>query len=183
MNQRTVRKLLSVTALGLCGVLLFSWPVSADTSSPPLPSAPDACETVEACFQAAALPKERLGKSLNKEQVLSLKLERLQRLREQFPATVWAARAGLLSGVLLLERDPAVALQFLRAAQNDVPLLDDYVRLWIGEALLKLGEGKQAAEMFETISQTAPNSPLVVKAAYRAGEAWYQTLSCREATA
>jgi soluble lytic murein transglycosylase len=183
MNQRTVRKLLSVTALGLCWVLLFPWPVSADTSSPPLLSAPDACETVETCFQAAALPKERLGKSLNKEQVLSLKLERLQRLREQFPATVWAARAGLLSGVLLLERDPAEALQFLRAAQNDVPLLDDYVRLWIGEALLKLGEGKQAAEMFEAIPQVAPNSPLVVKAAYRAGEAWYQTLSCREATA
>ena len=183
MNQRTVRKLLSVTALGLCWVLLFPWPVSADTSSSPLPSAPDACETVETCFQAAALPKERLGKSLNKEQVLLLKLERLQRLREQFPAAVWAARAGLLSGVLLLERDPAEALQFLRAAQSDVPLLDDYVRLWIGEALLKLGEGKQAAEMFETIPQVAPNSPLVVKAAYRAGEAWYQTLSCREATA
>ena len=183
MNQRTVRKLLSVTALGLCWAVLFSWPVSADSSSLPLPSVPDTCETVEACFQAAALPKERLGKSLNKEQVLSLKLERLQRLREQFPATVWAARAGLLSGVLLLERDPAAALQFLRAAQNDSPLLDDYVRLWMGEALLKLGEGKQAAEMFETISQTAPNSPLVFKAAYRAGEAWYQTLSCREATA
>ena len=183
MNQRTVRKLLSVTALGLCWAVLFSWPVSADSSSLPLPSAPDTCETVEACFQAAALPKERLGKSLNKEQVLSLKLERLQRLREQFPATVWAARAGLLSGVLLLERDPAAALQFLRAAQNDSPLLDDYVRLWMGEALLKLGEGKQAAEMFETISQIAPNSPLVFKAAYRAGEAWYQTLSCREATA
>ncbi len=183
MNQRTVRKLLSVTALGLCWALLSSGPVSADTSSPPLPSVPDTCETVETCFQAAALPKERLGKSLNKEQVLSLKLERLQRLREQFPATVWAARAGLLSGVLLLERDPAEALQFLRAAQNDVPLLDDYVRLWIGEALLKLGEGKQAAEMFEAIPQVTPNSPLVVKAAYRAGEAWYQTLSCREATA
>lgn len=183
MNQRTVRKLLSVTALGLCWVVLLSWPVFADSSSPPLPSVPDVCETAEACFQAAALPKERLGKSLNKEQVLSLKLERLQRLREQFPATVWAARAGLLSGVLLLERDPAAALQFLRAAQNDSPLLDDYVRLWMGEALLKLGEGKQAAEMFETIPQTAPNSPLVVKAAYRAGEAWYQTLSCREATA
>jgi soluble lytic murein transglycosylase len=89
----------------------------------------------------------------------------------------------LLSGVLLLERDPAVALQFLRAAQQDVPLLDDYVRLWIGEALLKLGEGKQAAEMFETIPLTAPDSPLLVKAAYRAGEAWYQALSCREATA
>ena len=183
MNQRMVRKLRSVTALGFCWALLFSWPVSADTSSPSLPSPPDTCETVEACFQAAALPKERLGKSLNKEQVLSLKLERLQRLREQFPATVWAARAGLLSGVLLLERDPAEALQFLRAAQNDVPLLDDYVRLWIGEALLKLGESKQAAEMFETIPQAVPNSPLVVKAAYRAGEAWYQTLSCREVIA
>ena len=182
-NQRTVRKLLSIMALGLCWAGLFSRPVSADTFPSLMPSVPDVCETVDACFQAAALPQERLGTLLNKEQVLSLKLERLERLREQFPATVWAARAGLLSGVLLLERDPAVALQFFRSAQNDVPLLDDYVRLWSGEALLKLGEGKQAAEMFETISQTAPHSLLVVKAAYRAGEAWYQTMSCREATA
>ena len=57
----------------------------------------DACESAEDCFQASALPKERLGKTLNKEQVLLLKLSRLQRLMERFPATLWAKRAGLRS--------------------------------------------------------------------------------------
>ncbi|MEK7235254.1 MAG: transglycosylase SLT domain-containing protein [Nitrospirota bacterium] len=183
MNQRTVRNLFFVTAIGLSGSVLLSEQASAEPSSPSLPSGIDACETVEDCFQAAALPKERLGKALNKEQVLSLKLERLQRLMERFPATFWAKRAGVLSGVLLLERNPAVAMQFLRAAQRDVPILDDYVRLWIGEALLNLGDAKQAAEMFESIPLAVPDSPLLVKAAYRAGEAWYQASSCREATA
>jgi predicted GNAT superfamily acetyltransferase len=55
---------------------------------------------VEECFQAAAMPKERLGKALNKEKVLLLKLDRLQRVMERFPSTLWAKRAGLLSGVL-----------------------------------------------------------------------------------
>ncbi|MCX5723067.1 MAG: transglycosylase SLT domain-containing protein [Nitrospirae bacterium] len=183
MNQRIARNLLCATVMGLCGSVLFPGPVSADPALPSLPNGPDVCESVEACFQAAALPKERLGKGLNKEQVLALKLARLQRVREQFPATVWAARAGLLSGVLLLERDPAMAMQFLRAAQTELPIVDDYVRLWTGEALLSLGEARQAAEMFESIPQTATDSSLSVKAAYRAGEAWYQALSCREATA
>lgn len=183
MNQRTVRTLLCIMAMGLCGAALFPERASADPSSPSLPGGIDACETVEDCFQSAALPKERFGNALNKEQVLSLKLERLQRLMERFPATFWAKRAGVLSGVLLLERNPSVAMQFLRAAQRDVPLLDDYIQLWIGEALLNLGEAKQAAEMFEGISQAAPDSPLLVKAAYRAGEAWYQASSCREAMA
>jgi soluble lytic murein transglycosylase len=143
----------------------------------------DACERAEDCFQAAALPKERLGKALNKEQVLLLKLDRLQRLMERFPATLWAKRAGLLSGVLLLERNPAVAIQFLRAAQRDFPVLDDYIRLWTGEALLNLGDAKQAADMFGNIPQAVPDSYLLTKAAYRAGEAWYQASSCPEATA
>ena len=48
--------------------------------------------------------------------------------------------------MLLLERNPAVAIQFLRAAQRDFPVLDDYIRLWIGEALLNLGDAKEAAD-------------------------------------
>src|SRR5262249_39558018 len=100
---------------------------------------------------------------------------------ERFPATLWAKRAGLLSGVLLIERNPAVAIQFLRASQRDFAALDDYVRSWMGEALLNLGDAKQAATMFESIPQTVPDSYLLAKAAYRAGEAWYQASSCPEA--
>jgi soluble lytic murein transglycosylase len=183
LHQRAIRSLLLASAIGLYWFALLSDQASADSSSPSMSSGSDACEKVEDCFQTAALPKERLGKALNKEQVLLLKLDRLQRLLERFPATVWAKRAGLLSGVLSLDRNPAVAIQFLRAAQRDFPVLDDYIRLWMGEALLNLGDAKQAADMFESIRQAVPDSFLLTKAAYRAGEAWYQASSCQEATA
>ncbi|MBK5280965.1 MAG: transglycosylase SLT domain-containing protein [Nitrospiraceae bacterium] len=182
-HQRAIRKLLLTASISLCGFALLSDQSSAGPSSLSMLSDSDACESAEACFQATALPKERLGKALNKEQALLLKLDRLQRLMERFSATLWAKRAGLLSGVLLLERNPAVAIQFLRAAQRDFPVLDDYVRLWTGEALLNLGDAKQSADMFESIPQAVPDSYLLTKAAYRAGEAWYQASSCPEATA
>ena len=59
-----------------------------------------------------------------------------------FPDTVWAKRAGLLSGVLSIEPNPAAAIPFLRGAQQDLPVLDDYLRLWIAQAHLNLGETK-----------------------------------------
>lgn len=183
LHRQVLRNLFFATSIGVCAFTLFSDQSSADSPPPPISSDSDACEKAEECFQAAALPKERLGTTLNKEQVLSLKLSRLQRLMERFPATLWAKRAGLLSGVLLLERNPAVAIQFLRTSQRDFPVLDDYIRLWTGEALLNLGDAKQAADMFESIPQAVPDSYLLAKAAYRAGEAWYQASSCPEATA
>ena len=182
-HRQTSRLVFRVLSVGVCWVVLFSGNAFADSPSSPNSSGNDGCERAEDCFQAAALPKERLGKTLNKEQVLLLKLDRLQRLMERFPATVWAKRAGLLSGVLSLERNPAMAIQFLRTAQQDVPVLDDYIRLWIGEALLNFGDPKQAVGMFESIRQAVPDSFLLTKAAYRAGEAWYQASSCQEAVA
>ena len=56
---------------------------------------------------AAAWPKERLGQALTKDQVVALKLERLRKVMEGFPGTLWAKRAGLLSGVILIDRNPA----------------------------------------------------------------------------
>ncbi|CUS37410.1 lytic transglycosylase domain-containing protein [Candidatus Nitrospira nitrificans] len=139
------------------------------------------CPTAEECFMAAAWPKERLGQALTKEQGLALKLERLRKVTEGFPGTQWAKRAGLLSGVLLIDRNPAAALPFLRAAQRDFVVLDDYIRFWIGEALLRLGEAKEAAGMFEGVPQAVPDSNLLNQVALRAGEAWYQASSCPEA--
>ena len=183
LHHWAMRALLLAVSMCLCGFALLSDQASAGPSAPSISSDSGACERAEDCFQAAAMPKERLGKALNKEQVLSLKLDRLQRVIERFPSTLWAKRAGLLSGVLLLERNPAVAIQLLQAAQRDFPALDDYLRLWTGEALLNLGNAKQAAEMFESVPQAVPDSYLLTKAAYRAGESWYQASSCPEATA
>ena len=182
-RRLAIRNVFLAASIGLCWFALPSEHASAEPPSPSMSSASDVCEKAEDCFQAAAMPKERLGKAFNKEQILLLKLDRLQRLIERFPATAWAKRAGLLSGVLLLERNPAVAIQFLHAAQRDFPILDDYIRLWTGEALLNLGDAKQAADTFESIRQAVPDSFLLPKAAYRAGEAWFQASRCPEATA
>ena len=143
----------------------------------------ESCGSAEDCFTAAAWPKERLGNVLTRDQVVALKLERLRRVMEQFPASVWAKRAGLLSGVMMIERNPAAAMQYLRAAQRDFPVLDDYVRFWMGEALLHLGDAKEAATMFEAVPQTVPDSNLFNQVTLRAGEAWYQASSCPEAVA
>ncbi len=144
-------------------------------------STANGCATAEDCFAAAAWPKERLGHALTKDQVVALKLERLRKVMEGFPATQWAKRAGLLSGVILIDRNPAGALPYLRAAQRDFLVLDDYIRFWIGEALLRLGDAKEAAGMFEGVSQAVPDSNLLNQVALRAGEAWYQASSCPDA--
>lgn len=168
----------------ICGILVVSASAPstrADGGTTPDATDNEACDTPEACFLAGALPKERLGKTLTKEQVLSLKLERLRRLMERFPSTLWAKRAGLLSGVLLVERNPAVSIQFLRVGQRDFAVLDDYVRLWLGEASLNLGDSAAAATMFESIPLAVPDSNILAKAAYRSGEAWYQASDCPRA--
>jgi len=139
------------------------------------------CESAEECFLAAAQPKERLGNQLTKDQVSALKLERLRLVAERFPGSVWARRAGVLSGVLLIESNPSAAVPFLQAGQRDLPILDDYLRLWMGEARLRLGEAKEAAGLFESIAQAVPDTNLAGLVSLRAGEAWYQAASCPEA--
>jgi len=164
----------------VCSLLLFLGSVAGSVV---LPAEPDSCDQPEPCFHAAVLPKERLGKALTKDQVLALRLDRLQRLMDRFPETLWAKRAGLLSGVLSTERNPAAAIPFLRAAQRDFIVLDDYLRLWIGQAQLNLGESKEAAILLESIPMAVPDSNILAKAAYKTGEAWYQASACQEATA
>lgn len=147
----------------------------------PEPTSPESCAAAEDCFQAAVWPKERLGHTLTKDQVVALKLERLRRVIEGFPGSLWAKRAGLLSGVILIEHNPTAALPYLRTAQRDFPILDDYIRFWMGEAHLRLGDPKEAAATFEGVPQAVPESTLLNLAALRAGEAWYQASSCPEA--
>lgn len=179
-NVRAVAAGVFITAFLCAEGGVFTYAAQVPVSGPMVS---EGCGAAEECFAAAAWPKERLGNILTKDQVVALKLERLRRVMEQFPASVWAKRAGLLSGVMLLERNPAAAMQYLRAAQRDFPMLDDYVRFWMGEALLHLGDAKEAAFWFESIPQTVPDSNLVNLVSLRAGEAWYQASSCPEAIA
>ncbi|MDH5667108.1 MAG: transglycosylase SLT domain-containing protein [Nitrospira sp.] len=141
----------------------------------------DGCGGAEECFAAAVWLKGPLGSTLTREQVVSQKLERFRRVEARFPSSLWAKRAKLLSGVMLIEQNPADAIAYLREAQEDFPILDDYIRFWTGEALLHRGDVKEAARMFESVLQTVPDSNLLTEVTFRAGEAWYRAADCAQA--
>lgn len=155
----------------------------ADTSSvaKPQDSTAMGCLSAEECFAAAVFAKERPGSSFTKDQVTALKLERLRKVIKEYPVSQWGKRAVLLSGVLLIDQNPAEAISRLRTAQRDLPVLDDYIRFWIGKALLHLGDPKEAASMFESVLQAVPDSNLADQVTFRVGEAWYQASRCPEA--
>lgn len=151
----------------------------AEELSRPAQAAELLCNTAENCFRAALAPDPA---AVSADERLTRKLERLQQVREQYPGSLWARRATLVMGVLLTERQPADAVALLRQAQRDFPLLDDYVRLWIGEALLKAGDMSDAAALFDIIPELVPDTLLGPRLSYRAGEAWFRTGHCAYAT-
>lgn len=134
--------LLLAVSLIIAGCVFFYDAQSAEVSDSEKTQT-DGCVSAEECFTAAVWPKERVGHALTRDQAAAIKLERLRRVMERFPDSLWAKRAGLRTGGLLIDRNPAEALAHLRAVQGDFPVLDDYIRLWIGDALLHLGDAKR----------------------------------------
>jgi hypothetical protein len=96
-RRRTCVSSPSLAAACMVAALCQFGPITeAAQVTSPLPA--ESCASAEECFTAAAWPKERLGNQLTKDQVNALKLERLRRVMERYPASLWAKRAGLLSG-------------------------------------------------------------------------------------
>lgn len=140
-----------------------------------------ACESAEDCFRAVLVQKGPLDKTTTHEDRLRSKVERLRLVMEQYPGSLWAKRAGLVMGVLLAEREPADAVRFLRAAQRDFPFLEDYIRFWLGESLLKMGDALPAAMLFESVPEAVPDTLLANRVSFRGGEAWHRAGQCRKA--
>ena len=169
----------------ILGLLLCAWyllPSMAGELANPERKADTACETAESCFQSAAAIREKSGDAGQRNQALGMKLDQLRLVTERHPASLWAKRATLLGGVLLIDQDPAEAIRLLRSAQRDFPQLDDYLRLWIGEALAKLNDRAEAIRILQSIHETVPDSSLVTRAAYRVGETAYLSDECSLAT-
>jgi len=161
------------------GLFLSSVFVTATAESPrPLPVVPPLCVSAEDCFRSALAINDRSGSPAQREQATLLKIDQLRSVMELFPSTPWAQRARVVLGVLLIEREPGEATKLLRGAQPEMPVIDDYLRLWIAEALSKQQEPIQAAELLETIPKMVPDSNLLAKAAYRTGDAWYSANVC-----
>ena len=169
---------ISLSALAVWSVLSSLFLTATAESPRPLPVAPAPCVSAEDCFRSAVALNERSGSPVQRDQTMMLKIDQLRSVMELYPSTIWAKRAGVVLGVLRIEREPVEAAKLLRVVQPDMPVLDDYLRLWIGESLLKQNEPIQAAELLETIPKIVPDSSLIAKAAYRTGEAWYSANVC-----
>ena len=154
---------------------------SESVSTSVAPGTPDLsdmpCHSAEACYHAAFTTEDV---ALSPQDRARRKIERLRLVPLREPESVWAKRALVLIGLLLIETDSTSAVRQLEASQPDWPLLDDYVRLWTGEALLRQGEASQAAVLFESIVE-APDSILLARASFRAGEAWHRAGQCAKA--
>lgn len=140
---------------------------------------PAACDDPERCFREALGPRPLPGAARVDDAVQ--KVERLRPLMEQHPGSLWAKRAGLVSGVALREREPARALQYLRVAQRDFPMLDDYIRLWTGTALLAAGDTAEGSALLQSIGELTPSSLLAPRATVEAAEGWYRAGQCDRA--
>jgi soluble lytic murein transglycosylase len=172
-----MRPFLASLLLFLITAISSSSLAQQDSATPADTPSDVACESAEACYQAAFTIQDG---TVSLQDRARKKIERLHAVPLREPESVWAKRAMLLTGLLLVESDPAHAVRQLQLSQPDVPLLDDYVRLWTGEALAKLGETSQAAEVFESIVE-APDSILLARASFRAGEARYRAGQCGKA--
>ena len=74
-----------------------------------------ACESAEACFQRAASFSDEHPDRVR------LQVDRFRHVQEAYPGTLWARRAGFRIGWSLLEREPARAIEYLRAAPQGFP--------------------------------------------------------------
>ena len=170
---------IAVVVIGLIGL-------GVPATSPGAPSDPAgpewSCETADECFKSVVALRNSRGTPDDRDRLLSIKAQRLRTIMERYPASLWAKRAGLLLGVLLIDREPGEAIRQLKGAQRDFPHLDDYLRLWTGESLLNLNDATAAATMFQSIGESVPDSTLLLRAAYRTGDALFLGNDCPAAT-
>jgi soluble lytic murein transglycosylase len=145
----------------------------ASSSGQPLDPA---CASAEDCFRAALARPRANGNG-----DAAARLQQLELVRERYPGSIWAKRAGLAAGLLLLDKAPAESFNYFRIAQREMPVLEDYARLWLGEALLKEGDARTAADIFEFLPEAVPDSLLLTRVAYRTGESWYKVGRCDKA--
>src|SRR6266508_1604754 len=99
-----LRHLLRAMLLSVLPALfLLALSGAEESVRPPEPSE-TSCESAEQCFRSALAPDVA---AVSADERVARKLERLRRFTEQYAGSIWARRANLVIGVLLIERQPA----------------------------------------------------------------------------
>ena len=136
------------------------------------------CRTAEQCFTSAL-------EGINKRDGTSVQptdpRNRLLRVQALFPGTPWEKMAGVHLGLIMTEDSPEEAVRYFQIALKDFPILEDYIRLWMGKAQLNAGHIQEAAKLFERVLDKDLDSILKPSALYLTGQAWYEGDECEPA--
>lgn len=162
---------------GRRGTLLFVFLLTSSCFLAQSEAREAACASAEACFQRAASFAD------GQPDQVALLVERFRHVQEVYPGTLWARRAGFRIGWALLEGEPGRAIDYLRAARKDFPVLEDYVSLKLGQALGRVGSFHEAALAFEAALGSSVSSALRNETSYEAGFAWFENGQCLPAIA
>ncbi len=145
--------------LGGCLALLPNTVVSLDP-----PSAP--CNNSEGCFAQFLV---ELEKPASAPGTPSNPAKFFNQIATDYGDTPLAKRAGFRYGHWLKESSPLEAIPLLQASLRDFPVLGDYLTFWLGQAYVKAGLGKEAADVFQQFNDQYSDSLLRSEALYAAG--------------
>ncbi|MBI3811913.1 MAG: transglycosylase SLT domain-containing protein, partial [Nitrospirae bacterium] len=131
------------------------------------------CSSAEDCFNAA-LQNAEDGDRTNAAAVL-------KSLRERYPDTPWAKRAGFLLGLWAAEDASPDADALLSKAMKDFPPLEEYGLFFMAGGQAKRGEFRVAVETYDRLLRKFPESALAAQAQYQKGAALFLAGDCPSA--
>ena len=151
-----------VVGLGAC-----SWPsalIPGSSRSIETDRAPTACAKAAECF---ALARTSIARGAADEA-----LDRLMRIRLQWPDTVWAGRAAYWIAKLAVERNQPDAISWGLRASTELPLVGDHALALAAEAARRAEQPERAARLFDLLARRYPNSSLVPGALSASADLW-----------
>ena len=136
------------------------------------------CETGSECFQLAMTGIDKIH---GRAEMLSRSISELQQIQSRFPDSIWAKRVGIHLGLILTETEPEKAVEFFRLALHNFPIIEDYVRFWMGKAHLQAGQFREAIQVFDSLEELKLRSLLQNNALFMGAEAYSQSGDCESA--
>ncbi len=131
------------------------------------------CVSAEDCFNTA-LQNAEDGDRTNAAVFL-------KSLRERYPDTPWAKRAGFLLGLWAAEDASPDADALLSKAIADFPPLEEYALFFMAGGQAKRGEFRPAVETYDRLLRKFPETALAAQAAYQKGAALFLAGDCPSA--
>ncbi len=139
------------------------------------PQSGDICPSAEDCFNIAL---KRWGDGNPAAADLGLR-----RLRERFPDSPWAGRAGFLLGKWASEIGSPEADALLSSAEVQLPELKEYALFFKANGTAKSGRSEEAISLYDRIGRQFPDSVLIGPAAYLKADTRFRSGDCPKALA